>query len=146
MTARVMEISLRTSYVLTNDGIYIIVPNSQLTSSKLINWTHEQAESRFHIQVGISYNSDIDKAMKLMVESALNHQKTDKEPAPFVRLHDFGDSAAMLDLLFWSKEVFTIDDVKSDIRMDIYKKFRENNIEIPYPQRTIHITGEKKPD
>ena len=145
MIAKVKEIGLRTSYVLTNDGIYIIVPNSVLTSNKLINWTHSEIKSRFHIPVGISYSSDAEKAMKIMVDCSLKNPFVDKEPIPYVRLQDFGNSAIMLDLLFWSKEVFRIDDVKSEIRIAVYKQFNENNIVIPFPQRTLHFNSSELP-
>jgi small-conductance mechanosensitive channel len=141
--AKVKEIGLRSSFVVTNDGVSIIVPNSVLTSKNLVNWTHTDIKSRFHLQVGIAYSSDADKAMQIMIDSASAHKLVDKEPAPYVRLKDFGDSAVMLDLLFWSKEIFIIDDVKSDIRKDIYKKFGENNIEIPFPQRTLHFNADE---
>jgi small-conductance mechanosensitive channel len=142
-TGKVTEIGLMSSIIVTNDNAYIIVPNSAFTSSKLINWTHTKTDSRFHLAVGISYSSDAEKAMNIMIECAAAHKLVDKQPAPYVRLKDFGDSAVMLDLLFWSNEVFTIDDVKSDIRKDIYKKFVENNIELPFPQRTLHFNAQE---
>lgn len=142
-TAKVTAIGLMSSMVVTNDNAYVIVPNSKLTSNKLINWTHTTTESRFHLPVGIAYSSDAEKAMLIMIECALSHKQVEPDPVPFVRLSDFADSAVMLDLLFWSKEVFTIDDVKSDIRKDIYRKFTEAGIEIPFPQRTLHFNAEE---
>lgn len=139
IVARVKKIGLRTSEVLTADGIYIIIPNSFLTSNKLINWTHAKNESRFHLQLGISYKSDVNKAMKIMIDAAVNNEMVIKEPKPHVRLLDFGDSAVILDLLFWLSFAFNTEDIKSDIRKEIYKKFGENNIEIPFPQRTVHL-------
>ncbi len=140
--AKVTEIGLRSSFVVTNDGVAIIVPNSVLTSKNLVNWTHSEIKSRFHLAIGISYSSDADKAMQIMIDCAMKNNLVDKEPVPYVRLKDFADSAVTLDLLFWSKEVFTIDDVKSDIRKEIYTKFAESNIEIPFPQRTLHFNAE----
>lgn len=143
IVAQVKEIGLRTSYVLTNDGVYIFVPNSVLTSHKLINYSHEKPETRFHLAIGVAYSADTDKAMNIMIDCAMAHEKVIKEPKPYVRLKDFGDSAVMLDLLFWSNEAYYIDDVKSDIRKEIFMKFKENNIEIPFPQRTLHFNPEQ---
>jgi small-conductance mechanosensitive channel len=137
IVAKVVDIGLRTSYVLTRDGVYIIIPNSTLTSNKLINWTHSEVKSRFHITCGVAYGTDVDKAIKIMKDSGLKHPQVTKEPEPFVRLSDFGDSGVIMELLFWSNEVFGIDDVKSKIRVDIYKEFRAAGIEIPFPQRTL---------
>ena len=135
--AKVISISLRTSYVITRDGIYIIIPNSKLTSNNLINWTHSEVKSRFHVTCGIAYGSDVDKAINIMKECALKQKLVNNDPGPFVRLLDFGDSGVIMELLFWSHEVFGIEDVKSAIRIDVYKGFKENGIEIPFPQRTL---------
>ena len=67
-----------------------------------------------------------------------------KEPTSFVRLIDFGDSSLKFEMVFWSKEVFIIENIKSDLRKLVYKKLLENNIEIPFPQRDINIKGLKK--
>ena len=139
IVAKVREIGLRTSYVETSDGIYIFVPNSILTSHKLINYTHEKAESRFHVSVGVSYNSDIELCKKIMIKCAEQNPLTIKEPHPYVRLKEFGDSSVILDVLFWSKEIFIIDDIKSEIRQEIFREFGKHNIEIPFPQRTLHF-------
>ena len=140
---RVQKINIRTTTVLTRDDKYIILPNSTLTGSQLINWTHGNETSRFEIQVGIDYSSDIHKAMNIVFAAAEKHPLVLKDPKPFVRLIDFGNSSVDLLLLFWSDEVFRVENVKSEIRIEIFDKFRENSITIPFPQRVVHMGSPK---
>jgi small-conductance mechanosensitive channel len=136
---RVQKINIRTTTVLTRDDKYIILPNSTLTGNQLINWTHGHETSRFEIQIGVDYSTDIPLAMKLIKAVADEHPRVVKEPKPFVRLFDFGNSSIDLVLLFWSDEVFRVENIKSEIRIRILEKFHENNITIPFPQRVVHL-------
>jgi small-conductance mechanosensitive channel len=136
---RVQKINIRTTTVLTREDKYIILPNSTLTGSQLINWTHGHETSRFEIQIGVDYSTDIHKAIKLIKDIAEEHPLVLKDPKPFIRLFDFGNSSIDLVLLFWSDEVFRVENVKSEIRIKIVDSFRENGIIIPFPQRDVHI-------
>lgn len=138
MVARVESIKLRTSVVRTRDEKYIIVPNSVLTGSKLINWTHHDQLSRFEITVGVAYASDVDKVREIMVNVARQHPQVSGKREPFARLTNFGDSSIDFELLFWTDEVFRVENTKSDIRIGICQAFRENGVEIPFPQRVLH--------
>jgi len=142
LVGSVKEINFRTTTVMTRDEKYIIIPNSDLTSSQLINWTHSQVTSRFEVEVGVDYNSDINSVMKLLLEAVSRHQKVLKTPAPFVRFTEFGDSSLNFTVLFWSDDIFRIENVKSEIRVEIFNLFKENNIQIPFPQRVLHIQKE----
>jgi len=142
LVGSVKEINFRTTTVMTRDEKYIIIPNSDLTSSQLINWTHSQVTSRFEVEVGVDYNSDINNVMKLLLEAVSRHQKVLKTPAPFVRFTEFGDSSLNFTVLFWSDDIFRIENVKSEIRVEIFNLFKENNIQIPFPQRVLHIQKE----
>jgi small-conductance mechanosensitive channel len=137
LVAKVQKINIRTTTVLTRDDKYIILPNSALTSSQLINWTHGHLTSRFEILVGVDYASDIHKAMHIMDKVAEEHKHVLKKPKPFVRLVDFGNSSVDLQLMFWSDEVFRVENVKSEIRIRIFDLFAKNGITIPFPQRVI---------
>jgi len=141
VVGRVMEIELRTTTVMTRDDTYIILPNSLITGNQLSNWTHQHVTSRFDINVGVDYGSDIDLVMKLMIEAASEHNLVIKEKTPFVRLIDYADSAVVFKLLFWSDEVFRIENVKSEIRIAIWRKFKEHGVTIPFPQRTLHFAN-----
>lgn len=139
LVCRVEEINLRTTTVLTREQNYIILPNSELTRHQLINWTHSASSSRFTIKVGVDYRSDIKLVMQLMREAANEQKEILAEPAPSVRLLDFGESSLQLALMFWSDEVFRVENIKSEIRIRIFEKFREHTINIPFPNRVIHI-------
>jgi small-conductance mechanosensitive channel len=136
---RVQKINIRTTTVLTREDKYIILPNSTLTASQLINWTHGHERSRFEIKTGVAYSTDIPKAMKIIKDVALKHPQVANVPEPFVRLSDFADSSIELTLLFWTDEIFRVENIKSEIRIKILEMFHENNITIPFPQRDIHM-------
>lgn len=135
----VTEINFRTTTVMTRDEKYIIIPNSQLTSSQLINWSHSKITSRFEVTVGVDYGSDIEKVIQLLEEAVKLHPKVLSKPKPFVRFTDFADSSLNFTVLFWSDDLFRIENVKSEIRIEIFKLFKKNGIQIPFPQRVVHI-------
>lgn len=135
----VSEINFRTTTVMTRDEKYIIIPNSQLTSSQLINWSHRKITSRFEVTVGVDYSSDVEKVIKLLEEAVNQHPKVLSDPKPFVRFTDFADSSLNFTVLFWSDDLFRIENVKSEIRIEIFKLFKKNGIQIPFPQRVVHI-------
>ena len=139
---RVQRINIRTTIVLTRDDKNIILPNSALTGSQLINWTHGHETARFEVRVGVDYSTDIHKAMSIIQEIAEKHPLVLKDPKPFVRLIDFGNSSIDLLLLFWSNEVFRVENVKSDIRIQIFDCFAENGITIPFPQRVVTMRNQ----
>ena len=138
IVCQVVEINLRTTVVLTRDDKYIILPNTDLTRNPLINWTHNAKAARFEFSVGVSYNSDIPTVKRILKESAMQHPYIMKDKHPFVRFEDFGDSALTFTLLFWSEEVFRVENIKGELREVIMEAFRKQNIEIPFPQRVIH--------
>jgi len=135
----VTEINFRTTTVMTRDEKYIIIPNSQLTSSQLINWSHSKITSRFEVSVGVDYSSDVEKVIQLLEEAVKIHPKVLRTPKPFVRFTEFADSSLNFTILFWSNDLFRIENVKSEIRIEIFKLFKKNGIQIPYPQRVVHM-------
>lgn len=142
LIGRVVEMHLRTSRIQTRDGIFIIVPNHKFINEKVINWSHNALANRFNIKVGVSYKSDVEQVREILNECANAHPEVvhDNETIkPIVRLIDFGNSSIDFELLFWSKNIFFIENTKSELRFMIRKKFLENNIEIPFPQRDLHI-------
>jgi small-conductance mechanosensitive channel len=141
MVCSVEEINLRTTTVLTRDDKYIILPNTDLTKNQLINWTHNNISSRFEVQVGVDYSSDINTVINLLNQVVITQDGIQKEPKHFVRFIDFGDSALQFSLIFWSEEVFRVRNIESELRIKIFNVFKENNIIIPFPQRVIHINN-----
>ena len=136
---KVLEINFRTTTVLGRNENYIILPNSKLTSNTVINWTHSEISSRFNVTVGVDYSTDVPILMKILKEAAQTHKGILATPEPFVRFEDYGDSALIFSVYFYTDEVFRVETIKSDIRIEIYKALKDNNIEIPFPQRVVHL-------
>ena len=143
IVGRVIRIGLRTSELETRDNIMMLIPNSKFTSEKVINWSHNQQFTRFRVHVGVAYGSDTKLVRSVLMECAEEHNFVAKKPQPQVRFIDFGDSSLDFDLLFFSDNMFRIESVKSDIRFMIDQKFRANNIQIPFPQRDLHIISDQ---
>ncbi len=135
----IQTIGLRTSKGLNRDDISIIIPNSLITTSKVINWSHQSKKTRFRIDVGVAYGSDVDLVIKILEESAFEHPEVSDRQLVEGRLVNFGNSSLDFQLLFFSKNIFRISKAKSDIRRIINRKFNENNITIPFPQMDLHV-------
>ncbi|GAB1453991.1 mechanosensitive ion channel [Draconibacterium sp.] len=138
----IQKIGLRTSKGLNRDEISIIIPNSLITTNKVINWSHQARKTRFRISVGVAYGSDVDLVMKLLRESALEHPEIIEADHVEGRFINFGNSSLDFQLLFFSENVFRIEKVKSEIRKNINRKFIENGINIPFPQMDIHLRSD----
>lgn len=136
---KIQSIGLRTSKALNRDDISIIIPNSLITTSKVINWSHQSNNTRFKIDVGVAYGSDVDLVIKILEESAFEHPDIFNRELIEGRLMNFGNSSMDYQLLFFSKNSFRIGKVKSDIRRIISRKFAENQITIPFPQIDLHV-------
>lgn len=139
IVARVVKIGLRTSKLETRDRVSILMPNSMLVVNKVTNWTHDEQPTRFNIVVGVAYSSDVHLVKQLLIQAAESHSQVLTDPAPTVQFKNFGDSSLDFHLLFYSREFFSIDNVKSDIRFSIEQLFKDNHIEIPFPQRDVWI-------
>ena len=143
IVGQVKHIDLRTSKIETRDHIIIIVPNSKLVGDNVINWSHNREKTRFIIKVGVAYGSDVKLVKSLLEDAAIEHSSVSKNPAPIARFIDFGNSSLDFELVFFSREMFKIEFVKSDIRFLIDEKFRKNNVTIPFPQRDVHVYNHK---
>jgi len=136
---KIQAIGLRTSRGLNRDDISIIIPNSLITTNKVINWSHQSKQTRFKIDVGVAYGSDVDLVIRVLKESAFEHPEVSDKSLLDVRFIDFGNSSLDFQVVFFSENIFRIEKVKSDIRKIISKKFVENNITIPFPQVDVHM-------
>ena len=139
---RVIVIGIRTSKIKTRDDVVIIVPNSKLVNDNIINWSHMDKKTRFKVNVGVAYGSDVKLVKKLLLECAIKSKDIYEKPVPFVRFLDFGESSLDFQLFFWVKNSFTVENLKSDLRFAINQNFTENNIQIPFPQRDVHIKND----
>ena len=135
----VKRIGIRASTIETRGNTSIVVPNHMLVNEKVVNWNHFSEKVRFSIDIGVAYGSDTELVKKLLLESVLSNPYVEKYPASFVRFQNFGDFALEFSLYFFSRNLLIIEDVKSDIRLEIDKLFRQNSISIPFPQSEIHI-------
>ncbi|PTN09394.1 mechanosensitive ion channel family protein [Mangrovibacterium marinum] len=136
---RVLTIGLRFSKVLTRDNVVIIVPNSRFTTEKVINWTHNMEATRFHVNVGVAYGSNVQLVKQILLAAASQHQEIVQNPKPFVRFNDFGESSLDFQLYFWTVSDFLVENIKSDLRFVIDDEFRKQGVEIPFPQRDLHL-------
>ncbi len=136
---KIQSIGLRTSKALNTDDVSIIIPNSLITTNKVINWSHQAMKARFRIDVGVAYESDVDLVIKVLEESAFEHPDVSDRESTEARLVNFGNSSLDFQVLFFSENIFGISKIKSDIRRSITQKFLDNHIAIPFPQMDLHL-------
>ncbi|MGS0524726.1 mechanosensitive ion channel family protein [Zobellia nedashkovskayae] len=136
---KVFEIKLRTTRAITRDDKVIIIPNHKFISDIIYNYTQNHKTTRELIKIGIAYGSDINLATKILETIAGGQKGILKSPKPFVIFEDFGDSALLFTLNFYTIDSFNVTKVKSEMRYKLDEEFRKNNISIPFPQRDIHI-------
>ena len=136
---RVEEIKLRTTRAVTIDNKVLIIPNHLYLTNSLYNWTENGTSTRESVEVGVAYGSDIQLVKKLLLEVANANPNVIKLPEPLVVFSDFGDSALMFKLIFTLNDSFQALIPQSEIRFEIDRVFKENNIKIPFPQRDVHV-------
>lgn len=140
---KIESIGLRTSKGLNRDDISIIIPNSLITTTKVINWSHQSRKTRFRIQVGVAYGSDVNLVISTLEKSAISQPDVYEKELIEARLVNFGSSSLEFELLFFSKNIFRIGKVKSDIRKVICENFAKENLTIAFPQLDVHLKSEK---
>jgi potassium efflux system protein len=137
---QVQRIRARSTVVLTNDNISIIVPNKKFIDETVTNWTYGDPRVRFRVPVGVAYGSDVEKVRTALVAAGREHPKALQEPGPSVFLKQFGDSSIDFELVVWSSEMsHRPSRFKSDLNFLIERHLREAGIEIPNPQRDVYI-------
>jgi len=140
----IRKANARFTLVETLDGKEILVPNEDFITNRVVNWTYSNSKGRIEIALGVSYGSDIEKAQDIMVNAAKKHPRCINDPEPKCYLRNFGDSSVEFILHFWVADV--VDGrwgTQNDVLFEIWRKFKENDIEIPFPQRDLHL---KTPD
>ncbi len=136
----VIEIGARSTKVLTNDNITIIIPNSKFITENVVNWKYNDDKVRFRIPVSVAYGSDVRLVEKLLLEVARENPDVLADPAPVVRLLEFGDNGLCFELRPWSSTlVHRQGKLLSALNFAICDKFKEHGIEFPFPQRDLHI-------
>jgi small-conductance mechanosensitive channel len=137
----VRRISVRSTEIETFDRANVIIPNSDLITNVVTNWTHANTLGRIKLEIGVSYDADPNKVREILLTAASAHPQVVKAPAPSVLLVGFGDYALKFQLFCIVGNVDAGGGVKSDLFFDILKQFREANIEIPLPQQEYRIRG-----
>lgn len=146
IVAEIEEINLRTSNVRSQDDIVMVIPNHKFVSENVINWSKQRKHTRFRVQVGVSYDSDVNLVREVLERCMEQDQTILREPhKPFVRFVNFGESSLDFECVFWSYNNFAYQNTNSELRFRIFNAFREHGITIPFPQRDLHIKsgGEK---
>jgi small-conductance mechanosensitive channel len=138
----VARIGARSTSIVTNDNIMIIVPNSEFIAGRVTNWSIGDPKVRFRIPVGVSYGSDPHLVEKLLLEVADANSHVLKNPSPSVRFVEFGDSSLNFELRAWSVEMVNRPGaLRSELNFAIWEKFKQHGIEFPFPQRDLHVKG-----
>jgi len=134
--------SLRARYasIITRDGKEHLIPNEDLITNRVVNWSFSDKNIRVRVPLGISYDSDPRKAMELCVEAARSSGRVLNDPEPRCLLTEFGDNSVNLELRFWINDPSNgVGNARSEVLLSIWDKFKEAGISIPFPQRDLHL-------
>jgi small-conductance mechanosensitive channel len=135
----VVRIGLRSTVVENLDQAELIVPNAQMISQKVTNWTLSTRRVRVVIPVGVAYGSDLELVLSLLRETGEQHPEVLEDPQPSPIFVQFGDSSLAFELRVWISDVDKRPRIKSELLLSIDKRFREAGVEIPFPQRDLHL-------
>jgi small-conductance mechanosensitive channel len=140
IAGQVAKISLRSTTVISNDNISMIVPNSDFVTSTVTNWSHGDPRVRIRLPMGVAYGTDTEKLRQAMLEVAAAHPKVLQDPAPELFFLGFGDSSLNFELGVWTSEMTAKPRrFRSELYYAMEKKLRECGIEVPFPQRDLHL-------
>jgi small-conductance mechanosensitive channel len=139
LQGHVRRIGIRSSTLATFDGAEVIVPNATLIATEVVNWTLSNRLRRVEIPVGVGYGSNPGTVLELLLEVARAHADVLAAPAPTALFMGFGESSLNFELRIWTPDYDTYVRVASDLRASIFAAFKEAGIEIPYPQRDVHV-------
>lgn len=142
----VVRIAARSTWIRTNDNVVIIVPNNHFIDNSVTNWTANDPTVRISLPVGVSYSSDAEVVRRLLLAAAAAHPDVLKDPAPDVVFTDYGDNSINFQLRVWTaSHAHTPVTLKSDLYFSLFKTFNEQGIELPFPQRDLHIRSSDIP-
>jgi len=142
----VVRIGARSTWVRTNDNVVIIIPNTEFVNNRVTNWTANDRQVRFSIPLGVSYGSDPERVREILMGVALAHPDVLKDPEPELLFAGFGNSSLDFELRVWTiTRVQWPRVLSSELYFSIFRAFRENGIEIPFPQRDLHLKTVSSP-
>ncbi|HTU43983.1 MAG TPA: mechanosensitive ion channel domain-containing protein [Bryobacteraceae bacterium] len=142
----VVRLRGRSTWIRTNENVIIIVPNSEFINQRVTNWTANDRQVRISLQLGVSYDSDPKSVRDLLLQVAAQHTDVLSDPAPEVIFRDFGDSSLDFELRVWTvQQVQTPARLKSDLYFAVFEAFQNAEIELPFPQRDLHVRSVSEP-
>jgi small-conductance mechanosensitive channel len=139
LEGNVRAVNFRSTTIETNDNISVIVPNSEFINGKVINWSIGDPKVRIHVPVGVAYGSNLEKVSRTLLGVAVESEGVLKDPAPEVRFIEFGDSSLNMELLVWTNDPAMHFLLRSRLNFAIDAAFRREGVEIPFPQRDVHV-------
>jgi small-conductance mechanosensitive channel len=140
LAGNIVKISARATTIITNNNIAVIVPNSDFINKQVINWSHNNNQVRLNFPVGVSYNENPENIRKLLTEVVSNNTGVLASPEPYILFSGFGNSSLDFEVLVWTSEYTHKPRIlKSELYYEIFAMFKEQNIEIPFPQSDIHL-------
>jgi small-conductance mechanosensitive channel len=136
---KVFDTKLRTTLAVTRDDKVIVIPNHKFVTDPIINFTQNYNNTRQSVSVRVALDEDVEKVREVLIQAAKSQERILKSPEPFVMLEEFGEYALHFGIYFYISETFFELRIKSELRFEIERQFRTNNIRFPYPQKDLHI-------
>ena len=144
---QIRKIGIRAISVITRDQTEHLIPNENLMINQVVNWSYSSKDVRVKAPVGVSYDSDLELVTKLLYQAVDDTPRVLKVPKPRVNVMEFGDNSVNFDVRFWIEDPEGgLANIRSDVYMRIWKLFKENDVEIPFPQRDLHLRSSKQLD
>jgi small-conductance mechanosensitive channel len=135
----VVRVGARSTEIRTTDRVTLLIPNSRFLETEVVNWSHGDPLSRIHIPVGVAYGSDVPRVRRVLLEAASRHPLVSSDPRPQVQLRRFGESSLDFELLVWTRDPESQMHLTSDLNFRIEEALRRHAIQIPFPQRDLHV-------
>ncbi|MFU7527750.1 mechanosensitive ion channel family protein [Qipengyuania sp. ASV99] len=144
---QIRKIGIRAISVITRDQTEHLIPNENLMINQVVNWSYSSRDVRVKAPVGVSYDSDLELVTRLLYQSVADTKRVLKNPKPRVNIMEFGDNSVNFEVRFWIQDPEGgIANIRSDVYMRIWQLFKEHEIEIPFPQRDLHLRSSKQLD
>ena len=135
----VKSIRIRATLLETFDNSNVLIPNADILSGNVINWTHADMNGRVVVPVSVSYDTNLEQARDILMGLAADEPRLLKNPAPYVWVTNFGDNGIDMELRGVTDNVMNKGNIKSDLMFRVFRAFADNHVEIPFPQRVVHL-------
>ena len=144
---QIRKIGIRAISVITRDQTEYLIPNELLMTNQVVNWSYSSKDVRVRAPVGVAYDSDLDLVTELLYQAVDETDRILAHPKPRVNIMEFGDSSVNFEIRFWIQDPEGgLSNIRSDVYRRVWQLFKENDIEIPYPQQDMHLRSSKQMD